>query len=212
VRRSSFSVVRLAATLALLGTLAIPGVGAADGIYSFVDGDGVVHYTNVPHHPGYHLVLGTKQRGGSKGRPTADRVVPPLLRRTSAFDDHIRAAAEKYGLAPLLLKAVMAVESNFDPAAISQKGAAGLMQLMPQTARDMYVDDLLDPAQNIEGGARYLRFLHDQFGGDLVRILAAYNAGPERVRRSGGAVPAIPETQAYVRKVLGLYEAYRKKG
>jgi soluble lytic murein transglycosylase-like protein len=203
---------RLPATLALVGTLAHPGAAVADGIYSFVDGDGVVHYTNVPHQPGYQLVLGSKPGRGSQRGTRAEGAVPPLLRRTSEFDEHIRAAAEKYGLAPLLLKAVMAVESNFDPAAISRKGAAGLMQLMPQTARDMYVDDRLDPAQSIEGGARYLRLLHDQFGGDLERILAAYNAGPERVRRSGGAVPAIPETQAYVRKVLGLYAAYRKKG
>ena len=111
----------------------------------------------------------------------------------------------------MLLKAVMAAESNFDPGAVSHKGATGLMQLMPETARDMYVYDIFDPAQNIEGGARYLRQLLDQFAGDMKLVLAAYNAGPERVRRSGGAVPAIPETQAYVRKVLGLYEAYRRR-
>ncbi len=94
----------------------------------------------------------------------------------------------------------MAVESNFDPGAVSGKGATGLMQLMPETARDMYVYDVLDPAQNIEGGARYLSQLQDRFGGDLQRGPRGYNAGPERVLRSGGAVPAIPETQAYVRK------------
>jgi len=190
--------------------LATPASGAADEIYSFVDRDGVTHYTNVPHDPRYRRVDG-------EGVPTASRsgrVAPPLPlpRRTSAFDEHIRAAAQKYGLAATLLKAVMAVESNFDSAAISEKGATGLMQLMPATARDMYVYDILDPAQNIEGGARYLRQLHDQFGGDLERVLAAYNAGPERVRRAGGAVPAIPETQAYVRKVLRLYDMYMKRG
>jgi soluble lytic murein transglycosylase-like protein len=207
---------RLLSTLTLAGLLAIPASGAADEVYSFVDRDGVIHYTNVPHDPRYHLVGGDGGNTGVRHRITvasrAGRVAPPLLRRTSAFDEHIRAAAQKYGLAPLLLKAVMAVESNFNPAAISEKGATGLMQLMPETARDMFVYDMLDPAQNIEGGARYLRQLHDQFGGDLERVLAAYNAGPERVRRSGGAVPAIPETQAYVRKVLGLFEAYMKGG
>ncbi len=160
-----------------------------------------------------------KQRGGSTGglqRVTvasrAGRVAPLLLGRTSAFDEHIRTAAHKYRLKPPLLKAVMAAESNFNPAAISERGATGLMQLMPGTARDMYVHDMLDPAQNIEGGARYLRQLLDRFGGDLERVLAAYNAGPQRVRRSGAAVPAIPETQAYVRKVLGLYDTYTKGG
>jgi hypothetical protein len=225
---------RVIATMALVGALATPASGSADEIYSFVDRNGVTHYTNVPQDPRYRLVVGegvsggtsvsqdgrrhrSKQSGGSTEgvhRVTiasrAGGVAPPLLRRTSAFDEHIHAAAQRYGLAPLLLKAVMAVESNFDPAAISEKGATGLMQLMPETARDMYVYDMLDPVQNIEGGARYLRRLQDLFGGDLERVLAAYNAGPERVRRSAGPVPAIPETQAYVRKVLALYRAYTK--
>jgi soluble lytic murein transglycosylase-like protein len=224
---------RLRATLALMGALATPGSRAADEIYSFVDGAGVIHYTNVPHTGRYHRVAGddashvtkapqdprlarTKRGAGSTEglhRVTvgsrAARVAPSPS-RISAFDEHIRAAAQKYGLAPPLLKAVMAVESNFNPVAISEKGATGLMQLMPDTARDMDVYDMFDPAQNIEGGARYLRQLQDRFGGDLVQVLAAYNAGPERVSRSGGAVPAIPETQAYVRKVLELYEAYVK--
>jgi soluble lytic murein transglycosylase-like protein len=192
---------RLPATLTLVGALALPASGVADEIYSFVGGDGVIHYTNVPQDPRYRRITSASR---------ARRGAPPLLRRTSAFDEHIRMAAQRYGLAPPLLKAVMAVESNFDPTAISAKGATGLMQLMPETARDMSVLDMLDPAQNIEGGARYLRQLQDQFGGDLEQVLAAYNAGPERVRRSGGAVPAIPETQAYVRKVLQLYVAYLK--
>ena len=106
--------------------------------------------------------------------------------------------------------AVIAVESGWNPRAVSRAGALGLMQLMPATARDMYVADIFDPAQNIEGGARYLRLLQDRFGGDLEKVLAAYNAGPERVLRHGGAVPPIPETQAYVRKVLALYDTYMR--
>src|SRR6266567_1309265 len=120
------------------------------------------------------------------------------------------ASAEEYGLAPPLLRAVMAVESNFNPGAVSEKGATGLMQLMPDTARDMLVEDLLDPGQNIDGGARYLRHLQNQFGNDLEKVLAAYNAGPEAVRRSGGAVPPFRETQAYVKKVLALYDSYMR--
>lgn len=217
--------------VALAAALAIPGPGAADAIYSFVDGAGVVHYTNVPQDRRYQRVHGQDEgqmtngpqglrrdrtelrgAGAAAAGSRSGRAAPPLPRRTSAFDEHIRAAARRYGLAPLLLKAVMAAESNFDPAAISEKGATGLMQLMPATARDMYVRDVLDPAQNIEGGARYLRHLQDRFGDDLERVLAAYNAGPERVLRAGGAVPAIPETRAYVRKVLRLYAAYVSGG
>jgi soluble lytic murein transglycosylase-like protein len=83
------------------------------------------------------------------------------------------------------------------------------MQLMPRTALDMYVGDIWDPAQNIDGGARYLRHLANQYQGDVVKTLAAYNAGPDAVRRAGGTVPNIPETREYVRRVLALYQDYR---
>jgi soluble lytic murein transglycosylase-like protein len=85
----------------------------------------------------------------------------------------------------------------------------GLMQLMPGTAKEMYVSDAWDPPQNIEGGARYLRILANQYNGDMVQTLAAYNAGPEAVRRAGGTVPRIPETQEYVRKVVALYHSFK---
>ncbi len=129
--------------------------------------------------------------------------------RSGVESPYFAAAAAKYKIPEALLFAVMAVESNFDRAALSEKGAVGLMQLMPGTAKDMYVSDAWDPAQNIEGGARYLRILANQYGGDLLKTLAAYNAGPDAVRRAGGAVPPIPETQEYVRKVVALYEAYK---
>ena len=202
---------RLLAIIFLLGAMTTPISGAADEVYSFVDSDGVIHVTNVPQDPRFRRL---RQKPGNPGGlhhiTLKGKAAPPLLRRTSLYDEHIRSAAERYGLPVPLLKAVMAVESNFNPAAVSEKGATGLMQLMPATARDMYVYDLYDPAQNIEGGARYLRHLHDQFGNDLVMVLAAYNAGPEAVRRSGGAVPPIRETKEYVSKVLSLYESYLK--
>ncbi len=203
--------VAIAAIVTLLGVAAVPARGAADDVYSFVDSDGVIHVTNVPQDPRFKRARrkgGHSQRGEVHRIAIKGRAPPPLLRRASQYDDNIRAAAERYGLPVPLLKAVMAVESNFDPSAVSDRGATGLMQLMPATARDMYVIDVYDPGQNIEGGARYLRHLHDQFGNDLVKVLAAYNAGPEAVRRSGGAVPPIRETQDYVRKVLTLYESY----
>ena len=183
---------RLVLAVALVGML-LPAAGSSANVYSYVDSDGVIRVTNVP--------------------PSAQSVAAPSAaapRRRSAYDGHICVAAQKYGLAPALLKAVMAVESNFDSAATSPKGAPGLMQLMPGTAQDLAVYDLRDPVQNIEGGARYLRILKDRFEGDVAKVLAAYNAGPEKVRRSGGAIPAIPETQAYVRKVLSLRERYQK--
>ena len=121
----------------------------------------------------------------------------------------MRAAAAKYALPEELLLAVMAVESNFDPRALSEKGAVGLMQLMPGTAKDMYVYDAWAPEQNIDGGARYLRVLANMYGGDLVKTLAAYNAGPDAVRRAGDTVPNIPETREYVRKVVALYQAFK---
>jgi soluble lytic murein transglycosylase-like protein len=199
-------------TLSLLLGLAVvaPLPASAEAIYSFKDGDGVYHFTNVPQDRRYRFSGRITSRGDLHRVSINGRSPPPLLRRTTAYDEHIYAAAQRHGIAPPLLKAVMAVESNFDPHAISVKGATGLMQLMPATARDLYVDNLFDPAENIDGGARYLRLLQDRFGGDLEKVLAAYNAGPEAVRRAGGAIPPIPETQAYVRRVLALYDQYLK--
>lgn len=108
--------------------------------------------------------------------------------------------AEKHGLAPDLLSAVIEQESNFDPFARSAAGAQGLMQLMPGTAAQLGVKDPYDPAQNIEGGAKYLRQLLDQFK-DVPLALAAYNAGPTRVKLAGG-IPNFPETRAYVQKIM----------
>jgi soluble lytic murein transglycosylase-like protein len=204
---------RLPALVLALELLGVPTAARAGALYSFVDADGVIHVTNVPQDPRYRRLRvqlpdydGVHRITLNGRRSPAHRV----RRSSTAYDEHIRAAAEKYRLAPPLLKAVMAAESNFDPMAVSDKGATGLMQLMPATARDLCVADPRDPAQNIDGGARYLKLLQDRYGGDLEKTLAAYNAGPEAVRRSGGAIPDIAETQAYVRKVLGLYEGYMK--
>jgi soluble lytic murein transglycosylase-like protein len=204
---------RLLALVLALEVLAVPAAGRAGELYAFVDGDGVIHVTNVPQDSRYRrLKVRLPDYDGVHRITINGRRSPPRhLRRSSvAYDEHIRAAAQKYGLAPPLLKAVMAAESNFDPAAVSDKGATGLMQLMPATAREMSVVDPRDPAQNIDGGARYLKALQERYDGDLEKVLAAYNAGPEAVRRSGGAIPDIAETQAYVRKVLGLYQGYMK--
>lgn len=119
------------------------------------------------------------------------------------------AAARRHGLDPDLVLSVVAVESAFRPDAVSPKGAQGLMQLMPRTAAALGVTNALDPAQNLEGGARHLRFLVDLYGGDLRKALAAYNAGQGAVQRHGG-VPPYRETREYVRKILKRYEADKR--
>jgi soluble lytic murein transglycosylase-like protein len=204
--------VRMALKLArgaLIGLLLFPASVFAGDLYSYVDADGVMHFTNVPSERRYRKVRKVTRAGEVAGvyRVIVGRGKPSVRVRRSAesWEEHIQAAAKKYRLPVALLKAVMAVESNFDPEAVSEKGAVGLMQLMPRTAREMYVSDSYDPVQNIEGGARYLRILANQYEGDMVKTLAAYNAGPEAVRRSGGAIPDIPETREYVRKVVALY-------
>src|SRR5262249_17742183 len=116
------------------------------------------------------------------------------------------AAARRHALDPELVRAVIAVESAFRPDAVSPKGAQGLMQLMPATARALGVKDALDPAQNVDGGTRHLRALIDQYGGDVKRALAAYKAGAGGVARHGG-VPPYRETRDYVRKVLERAQA-----
>jgi soluble lytic murein transglycosylase-like protein len=107
-----------------------------------------------------------------------------------------------------LIKAIIKAESNFNPTAISPKGAQGLMQLMPATARDLQVADPFDPQANITGGTKYLRSLLESFGWDIELSLAAYNAGPGNVKKT---VPNIPETREYVAKVLGNYQSYQMK-
>jgi soluble lytic murein transglycosylase-like protein len=121
----------------------------------------------------------------------------------------VQRNAATWQVDPALVKAVIANESAFNPAATSSVGAQGLMQLMPETAASMGVRNAYDPAQNVAGGTRYLRGLLDRFGGDLHLAVAAYNAGPGAVEKYGG-IPPYAETQHYVANVLGSYEQYRK--
>jgi soluble lytic murein transglycosylase-like protein len=138
----------------------------------------------------------------ARERRLAGRLLPFPSQRLAELAE--RRAAEQ-ALDPRLVQAVMQVESGFNPRALSTKGAIGLMQLMPETARDLAVADPWDPEQNVDGGTRYLRRMLDHFSGDLTFALAAYNAGPNAVLRHAG-VPPFPETRAYVSKVLCLYE------
>ncbi len=132
----------------------------------------------------------------------------PIKTKEDGFDLFIKELAKKYGLDPLLVKAVIKVESDFEVEALSQKGAQGLMQLMPQTARDLKVKNVWDPHHNIEGGVKYLRKMFAKFNNNLSLTLAAYNAGPNKVKRYGG-IPPYPETQRFVRKVISYYRYYK---
>jgi soluble lytic murein transglycosylase-like protein len=160
------------------------------------------------HLPGGVVQVAAAEVAAIEPEDTFTPIPRPAPATQTPFADLIRAAAEKHGLEEALLTAVIAAESNFDSRAVSRKGARGLMQLMPETAADYGVADSFDPAQNIDGGTRYLKDLLARYDGDLRLALAAYNAGPERVERARG-VPPIAETQAYVKKVSERVEKKR---
>jgi len=179
----------------MVWTILLAPDGAQATIYTFVDRNGTVHFTNVPNDPRYKPgVIRPQFRSGR-----ANKAGDPRL-----YEEHIRRAASRYEMDPLLIKAVIKTESNFDCQAISSKGAKGLMQLMPETAADLNVWDPFDPQENIFGGTNYLRQMMARFGGNLRLALAAYNAGPSRVEAAQG-IPLIPETQQYVAKVIQHY-------
>lgn len=158
--------------------------------------DGKVVFTNTPARGSTEALRSPSGVAARRQRPSA---VP-----STVYDAHIERVAAEHGLDPSFVKAVALVESGFNPQAVSPKGAMGLMQLMPATARQYGVRDAFDPQENLSAGARHLRSLLDEFG-DSRLALAAYNAGSGAVRRHGG-VPAYRETQDYVRKVKSAHE------
>lgn len=145
--------------------------------------------------------------GGRPAEPEVSEFSEISLPSTgnSEIDALVASAAAKYGLDPHLIFAVMRQESGFKSRAVSPKGASGLMQLMPATARRLGVQNIFDPAQNIDGGARYLRFLLDNFDGDVELALAGYNAGEGAVARYGNRVPPYRETMNYVQRISAHY-------
>jgi soluble lytic murein transglycosylase-like protein len=133
-----------------------------------------------------------------------DRVLQPLG-NNSPFDEIIRQAATRYGVDADLIHCLIAVESNFNPQAVSRKNARGLMQIMPKTAVRFGVKNIFDPGENVEAGTRYLREMLAKYHNDLALALAAYNAGPEKVDRYGQRVPPYPETRLYVQRISRNY-------
>jgi soluble lytic murein transglycosylase-like protein len=183
-------------------------LSAAADIYAYDDQAGVRHYTNIPDtgDQRFNLVLLTPSEASvaaSAGKVSAWNA------KRSGYASAIEEAGRLYQVDAVLLHAVVAAESAYDPFAVSRKGAMGLMQLMPSTARRYGVSDPFDPAQNLRGGAQYLRDLLVMFNRDLGLALAAYNAGENAVVRYGHRIPPYPETLAYVPRVLKFYRTFQ---
>jgi len=168
-------------------------------IYKYVDARGIIHLTNTPTSPQYRLVI--KDSGG----PLQQFSVRSSDKR---YDPIIRDLCRRYDMDTALVKAVIKAESDFDPHAVSRKGAQGLMQLMPEKAQELSVSNPFDPHQNLEGGISHLKALLEQFKGDRRLALAAYNAGASAVLQNNG-IPPYEETQNYVRKVLAYMKHFQ---
>ncbi len=173
------------------------GILHAD-IYKHVDQEGVLHLTNVPSDPNVKYVMIMKEK----------RILFQSSIDVNKYDHLINSAANKFKLDSALIKAIIKAESNFNHKAVSRVGAQGLMQLMPQTASSLNVKDSFHPEKNIEGGARYLRYLLNLYKGNLNLALAAYNAGEGAVAKYNYNIPPYRETQNYVRRVLSFYQSF----
>ncbi|MDH3656095.1 MAG: lytic transglycosylase domain-containing protein [Myxococcales bacterium] len=210
-------VLRLLAAVGVASLLLVATSPASADIYRCKRKDGTHHYTNI-REPGRRCQLvvrgskrsnantSAKKKRASASTASGARSKDPA--RYSRYSSLIDEAAQLYQLPHSFIRAVMRVESDFNPEVVSRAGAMGLMQLMPKTARSMGVSDPFNARQNILGGARYLRILANRFKGDLVLTVAAYNAGEGAVEKHNG-IPPYKETQRYVRRVLKHYYAYR---
>ena len=181
-------------------------------MYVCVDANGKKQYTNIVSSSNCQPL---RQRGGTMKRPGSGGGLTKQVshRRwatsnSSSYDQHINRSGRRYNVDPYLIKAVIKTESDFDRYALSKKGAQGLMQLMPATARELHVINPFNPYENIDGGTRYLRDMLKLFNGNVELSLAAYNAGPTRVKRLQ-RIPSNTETVRYVKKVLAHYKGYR---
>ncbi len=190
--RSTVFLLLVLTSLIFMSTLAPPAF--ASSLYRLVDEDGVTHFTNAPTDPRFRRI------GTLSGTAQGWLRLPEAVR--SRFGEEIREVAARHGVAADLVEAVIRVESAFNPRAVSNKGAQGLMQLMPRTASSLGVRNAFDPRENIDGGVRHLRYLLDRYPGNVPLALAAYNAGEKAVDYYGG-IPPYAETQQYVQKILG---------
>jgi soluble lytic murein transglycosylase-like protein len=168
-------------------------------IYMYIDENGVMHFTNAPTSNQYDYKIYVKERTS----------VSEKFHATSKYDHFISDASREFGVDSRLIKAMIKAESDFDPRAISKKGAMGLMQIMPENFEMLDLKNPFDPWENIKAGARYFKKLHERFNGKLALSLAAYNAGPTAVDRYKN-IPPFQETEEYVRRVLRYYRTFQQ--
>lgn len=173
-------------------------------IYRYEDDEGIVHFTDAPTDRRFKIFM----RDLKKDKQLRTKLQFSSSVNPAEYEQLISSCASKYGVNPSLIKAVIHAESGYNPNAVSRKGASGLMQLMPDTARSLKVSNSFDPKDNVEGGVKYLRFLLDTFRGDVSLAVAAYNAGLSKVAKYGG-IPPYNETRSYVNRVLSYMQSYQ---
>jgi soluble lytic murein transglycosylase len=188
--------------IVFLGTL-LTLIGAVSSvhadIYMYIDEDGVMHFTNAPTSNEHEYKIYIKEK----------TAVSKKFYATNKYDHFIADAAEHTGVDSRLLKAMIKAESDFDPRAVSSKGAMGLMQIMPENFKMLNLENPFDPRQNIRAGAEYFQKMYQRFNGKLTLSLAAYNAGPTAVDRYK-RIPPYQETEEYVRRVLRYYRTFKQ--
>ncbi len=200
--------------LCAVAWLSLPYHSAVADIYQYTDNKGVLHFTNVGSGKNHRKVT-SEPKAASPGEHGSPSEIISIPARSSSADlpssyvDIINTACDRHGVDPALVHAIVKVESDFNPYALSRKGAMGLMQLMPQTAVDMNVKNSFNPHENIDGGVKYLKYLLDRYEGNLQLALAAYNSGETAVKR-WGTIPPFRETQQYVKKILQIYNGKGK--
>lgn len=210
------------AGILVAGALLCAGPARAD-IWSWTDADGVIHFTNVRPRGAakkrWKKVMDEQPERGSKAaarRGSCDRCdrVPASDRspeRFTRYDEYILEASELYKIPVPLIRAVIKVESDYDPRVVSSMGARGLMQLMPGVDADMGVENAFDPRENILGGTRLLRWLANRYDGDLVLTIAGYHAGAGSLKKYGNTVPPYKNTRKYLEMVLARYREYKEE-
>lgn len=182
----------------------IHSISHAADIYKYVDENGVLHFTDTPISGG-KMELFIKDRSNSKSSYSQDY---RSYYTSDEFNDIIEEAASANNVSSSLIKAMIKVESNFNPNAVSPKGAKGLMQIMPGTMRDLNIENPFNPYENVMGGSKYIRDLLRRFNNELTLALAAYNAGPGMVEKYKN-IPPFEETIGYVQKVLHFHRMYQ---
>jgi soluble lytic murein transglycosylase-like protein len=200
-------------TIAVIAFWLAGTTAALADIYGYTDESGAVHLSDSPIDERFELLLASPVEIIQPNPGLADstpKVIAPIVTAQAGLPYHeiIRTAAESNHLDSALLHAVILAESNYNVNAISPKGATGIMQLMPRTARRFGVTNIFDPKQNIDAGAQYLGYLLKMFGNDMRLAVAAYNAGEGSILQHNGKIPPYRETNEYVRKVLATYKRF----